>query len=328
MFILKQKLLLICICCSVFILSIPAAADNFLYGGVLYKNEDGSGSKTYVSMGEECTILQESSPTKVMYKGNEYYTNAEITQAEPQSASEEHHTSGNVIAHMGYSAKYPENSIIAFEGAGSMGYMGIETDVQMTADGVLVCFHDDTLDSVTTGSGKIRDKTWNELSDITYNTDATQKIATFNDYLDICKKYGCIAVIDIKYHPDMQNFCATILNAVAQKEMLNTAVFQCDMYEYLEEIHNNSSNARIWLLRHGMFEQNEVEYATKISAECMNSDTWDNDLVSSIHSSGMKTCYYTAETEEKRMEMQEMGIDYLMSDGWIANTTNNEISLS
>ena len=42
----------------------------------------------------------------------------------------------------------------------------------------------------------------------------------------------------------------------------------------------------------------------------------------------MKTCYYTAETEEKRMEMQEMGIDYLMSDGWIANTTNNEISLS
>jgi glycerophosphoryl diester phosphodiesterase len=49
-----------------------------------------------------------------------------------------------VIAHRGASAYAPENTLPAFELAAKQGADMIELDVQRSADGVLVIFHDDT----------------------------------------------------------------------------------------------------------------------------------------------------------------------------------------
>ena len=59
------------------------------------------------------------------------------------------------FAHRGGAAHFPENSWRAFEHAVGLGYAYLETDVHATADGVLVAFHDKTLDRVTDGSGLV-----------------------------------------------------------------------------------------------------------------------------------------------------------------------------
>jgi glycerophosphoryl diester phosphodiesterase len=56
-----------------------------------------------------------------------------------------------------------ENTMSAFETAIDMGYRYIETDVHATSDGVLVAFHDDTLDRVTDRTGVIGEMRWSEV---------------------------------------------------------------------------------------------------------------------------------------------------------------------
>lgn len=59
------------------------------------------------------------------------------------------------IVHRGGAGEARENSTSAFQRAYDLGYRYVETDVQATADGVLLAFHDGRLDRVTDGSGRI-----------------------------------------------------------------------------------------------------------------------------------------------------------------------------
>ena len=61
------------------------------------------------------------------------------------------------MAHRGFSRDGLENSMAAFRAAVDLGYQHLETDVHTTADGVLLLFHDETLDRVTDGRGRIAD---------------------------------------------------------------------------------------------------------------------------------------------------------------------------
>ncbi len=60
-----------------------------------------------------------------------------------------------IMAHRGSRALLPENTQIAFQRAITDGADIIETDLHLTADGVIVCIHDSTVDRTTDGHGAV-----------------------------------------------------------------------------------------------------------------------------------------------------------------------------
>jgi glycerophosphoryl diester phosphodiesterase len=69
------------------------------------------------------------------------------------------------FAHRGGAAEVPENTMRAFEHAVGLGYTFLETDARITADGVVLAFHDAHLRRLTGRPGAVSDLTWRELAE-------------------------------------------------------------------------------------------------------------------------------------------------------------------
>ena len=68
-----------------------------------------------------------------------------------------------VIAHRGFSARFPENTLAAVRAALALRVDYVEIDVQQTRDGQLIVFHDYRLNRLCGVPGRVRDHTLTEL---------------------------------------------------------------------------------------------------------------------------------------------------------------------
>lgn len=85
------------------------------------------------------------------------------------------------FAHRGGASDVPENTMPAFQYAVDHGYRYVETDVQVTADGVLVAFHDNDLSRTCGRKGRISDLPWSEVK--TAMVDGAAPIPLLEDML-------------------------------------------------------------------------------------------------------------------------------------------------
>jgi glycerophosphoryl diester phosphodiesterase len=76
-----------------------------------------------------------------------------------------------VIAHQGGDGVWPGNTMVAFQKAAALGVDAIETDLRQTKDGVLVISHDESVERISNGAGRIVDLTYADLQklDAGYN---------------------------------------------------------------------------------------------------------------------------------------------------------------
>ena len=106
-------------------------------------------------------------------------------------------------AHRGASAYYPENTMLSFEKAIEMGCTGIETDVQLTKDGVLVLIHDEMVNRTTNGEGFVKDYTYIELNKLDAGAWMGEeftgiKIPTVEELIYLVKDKNIILNFEIK----------------------------------------------------------------------------------------------------------------------------------
>ena len=106
----------------------------------------------------------------------------------------------------------PENSLPAFRQAAKNGY-GIELDVQLSRDGEVVVFHDDTLDRVCGVNARVDDLTWEELSKLRL-CGTEERIPLFSEVLASIS--GCEAlIVELKNGPRNRMLCEKTLKLIS-----------------------------------------------------------------------------------------------------------------
>ena len=108
-----------------------------------------------------------------------------------------------IFAHRGYSAKYPENTLAAFQAAIDLQVDGIELDVHVSKDNQLVVIHDERVDRTTDGTGFVKDYTVEELKALDAGSwfsplFAAQKIPTLAEVFELVKGTAIIVNVELK----------------------------------------------------------------------------------------------------------------------------------
>lgn len=107
-----------------------------------------------------------------------------------------------VWAHRGASGYAPENTLEAFQKAVEQGADGVELDVQLTKDDVLVVIHDETIDRTSDGKGWVKDFTLEELRKFNFNKThpefAHADIPTLREVYELLKPTGLTINVELK----------------------------------------------------------------------------------------------------------------------------------
>ena len=125
-----------------------------------------------------------------------------------------------VIGHRGAAGSAPENTLAAFRRAAALGTGWVEFDVQLTADGVPVVFHDDRLDRTTDGRGRLDATTAAALRGLDAGSwfspaFAGERVPTLVEALDCIAGLGLGANIEVKAGEDQGDRVARVALAEA-----------------------------------------------------------------------------------------------------------------
>ena len=146
-----------------------------------------------------------------------------------------------VIGHRGTAAHAPQNTNAAFQTAYRMKADGIETDLQLTADNVLVVNHNYFIDDNSNGSGAGCDMAYDELVKYDYGAYkdekfAGEKILTIDELLDIVKDFEIINLeLKSALHKD-EPFAKTVVDAVDRKGLTDKVIFSSFDVNLIREI--------------------------------------------------------------------------------------------
>jgi len=126
-----------------------------------------------------------------------------------------------IVAHRGFSAVAPENTLAAIGEAIRAGATGCEFDVYASQDAALVLMHDATVNRTTNGRGKITELTLSELKRLDAGSwkaaaFAREPVPTLGEALARLKGTGCAAVIEVK----MEGISSQVVEAVRSGDML------------------------------------------------------------------------------------------------------------
>ena len=216
-----------------------------------------------------------------------------------------------IYAHRGASSYCAENTMPSFEMGAKMAN-GIETDVHITKDGVLVLFHDDILDNVTEKTGRIGDYTWEELKTIPVigRKDARMTpapIPTLEEFLIRFGKSGINLALELK-DDGIEEAVIDMVEKYCDIENVTITAFERNRIENVLKLRPRFKTG--WLIKeYNMEGADKICVEKGISEICPKTVTLTNELVDCWHKMGLNVRAWGVFTEDDMKKVVICGAD-------------------
>lgn len=225
------------------------------------------------------------------------------------------------FAHRGFSGKYPENTMLAFEKAYEAGADGIELDVQLTKDGEVVIIHDESVDRTTDKTGYVRDYTLEDLKalDASYvyiGKIGKNPIPTFREYCQWVKDKGLITNIELKTgvfeYDGIEKKVLDILQEYHLEDQVIISSFNHFSILRMKEIAPQ--------LKYGLLSETWIidagKYTENLGIPCYHPlfRNLTKEVVEELKSHNIEINTYTVNTKEDVLDLYEKGIDIVIGN--------------
>ena len=226
-----------------------------------------------------------------------------------------------MIAHTGYSAVAPGNTLPAYVAAGKSDFWGAECDIQRTKDGVWVLMHNDTVDDMTDGTGKVSEMTYAEISRLTVDAGNNlekypgTKVATLKEYLDVCKEYGLHPVIEIKPNADVETMdeLAKLLLARKEKDMFVIISFGREICVRIKELMPDTPV--YYLIGYEGVSREDIDFAVKNHLDGMDIHVFlPDDYVNAVKDAGLDIIVWTIDDMDNVERFYELGVNAITTN--------------
>lgn len=226
-----------------------------------------------------------------------------------------------IVSHRGAAAIAPENTLAAMRVAIEQGVEFVETDVQLTADGVPVLLHDPTLDRTTSGSGPVAAHTLEQVKTLDAGSwfgasYAGEQIPTLEEFLNELDSGDVRALVEIKGVWSIEQLAAAteLLRAHGMVNRVGLQSFELDTLEMLAEV--APEFARIMLTREWDSATVASAVALEVSAVGARTKLFNArpELLERLREHGIGSLAYTLNTEQRWQQAGERGIDLIVTD--------------
>ena len=210
-------------------------------------------------------------------------------------------------AHRGASEYTPENTFLAFYTGIYMGANGIETDVRMTKDGILVLFHDDNITRLTGKEGMVSEYTLAELKQLVFEKNGFQdKIVVFEDFLEQFAFRELYFAIEIK----QLGIEEQVADMIRRYDMVHKTVVTSFMPEAIRSIKEYAPELHIGLLIDGVTDDTIKELKAMGAEEvCPRATEITAEKVAKWHREGFNVRAWGAVNEELMRHVYDCNTD-------------------
>jgi glycerophosphoryl diester phosphodiesterase len=230
-----------------------------------------------------------------------------------------------IIAHRGFSAIAPENTLAAFELAIARGANSIEFDIQLSADSVPVIFHDATLERITGVSGKVREKNLSQLQTLDTGKWFSpeflgQTIPTLEVALSILKNVDKFLYFDVKPHCEWSDSeVANFVNSLNDAGITQKCIITSFNDRFLAQVRRLSGDLPI-----GHIVANLEAYKTKLLKAVAIGDNLITSeyrvllenpwLIEQTRSQGVDIVAWTVDDRENMQKLVDLGITRIVTN--------------